>query len=217
MKKYIFISLFILVGAVPYFGAVDKVHTQTLYLSLLSFCAIIDIVSTYKKESFKRFQSLLSNIPILLFLLFFAWSSFTSIYAINFGESIKQLNEILILILSLVILTHYISLIKVKDRNKLLLFSIVGLCLIELVSVLTPYFRYIITFGFPETRSLLYRGISGNVNVMAYSLLFKLPFLYYFSIRFKKSSWFFGVIVTLILFTVSTILETRSAVLTAIF
>lgn len=150
-------------------------------------------------------------------MLFFAWSSFTSIYAINFGESIKQLNEILVLILSLVILTHYISLIKVKDRNKLLLFSIVGLCLIELVSVLTPYFRYIITFGFPETRSMLYRGISGNVNVMAYSLLFKLPFLYYFSVKFKKSSWFFGVIVTLILFTVSTILETRSAVLTAIF
>ena len=217
MKKYIFISLFILVGAVPYFGSVDKVHTQTFYLSVLSFFSILDIVSTYKKDTLKRIQSLLSNIPILLLVLFFAWSSFTSIYAINFGESIKQLNEILVLILSLVILTHYISLIKVKDRNKLLLFSIVGLCLIELVSVLTPYFRYIITFGFPETRSLLYRGISGNVNVMAYSLLFKLPFLYYFSVRFKKSSWFFGVIVTLILFSVSTILETRSAVLTAIF
>ena len=140
MKKYIFVALYILIGIVPYFGAVDKVHTQTLYLSILSFFALLDIVSTYKKDTLKRIQSLLSNIPILLFVLFFAWSSFTSIYAINFGESIKQLNEIFVLILSLVILTHYISLIKVKNRNKLLLFSIVGLCLIELVSVLYPYF-----------------------------------------------------------------------------
>ena len=59
--------------------------------------------------------------------------------------------------------------------------------------------------------------ISGNVNVMAYSLLFKLPFLYYFSERFKKLSWLFIVIATLIIFTISSILETRSAVLTAIF
>ena len=215
MKKYIFISLFILVGTIPYFGSVDKVHTQTLYLSFLNFIALIDVVFTYKKESFKRLKSILSNIPILFLVFFFLWSSFTSIYAINFGESLKQLNEIFVLLTSLVILTHYVSLIK--DLNKFLLFSIVGLCVIELVSVLTPYLRYIITFGFPETRSLLYRGISGNVNVMAYSLLFKLPFLYYFSERFKKISWFFIVIAALIMFTISSILETRSAVLTAIF
>lgn len=215
MKKYIFVALYVLIGIVPYFGAVDKVHTQTLYLSILSFFALLDIVSTYKKDTLKRIQSLLSNIPILFLVLFFLWSSLTSIYAINFGESIKQLNEIFVLLISLVILTHYVSLIK--DLNKFLLFSIVGLCVIELVSVLIPYFDHIRTFGFPETRALAYRGISGNVNVMAYSLLFKLPFLYYFSERFKKLSWLFIVIATLIIFTISSILETRSAVLTAIF
>ena len=166
MKKYFFIALYLLIGIVPYFGTVDKVHTQTLYLSILSFCAITDIILTHKKGSFGLFRSLLSKTPILLFVLFLLWSSFTSIFAINFGESIKQLNEIFVLVLSLIILTHYISL--VKDLQKLLFFSILGLCLIELTSILTPYVRSIIVQGFPDTRGMSYRGISGNINVIAY-------------------------------------------------
>ena len=215
MKKYIFVALYVLIGIVPYFGTVDKVHSQTLYLSILSFFAVTDIVFTYGKASLGLFRSLLSKAPILLFLLFFLWSLFTSFFAINFGESIKQLNEIFVLILSLVILTHYIS--QVKDLQKLLLFSIVGLCLIELVSILIPYFRSIIIQGFPDTRGQIYRGISGNINVIAYSLLLKVPFLYYFSQKYKKGFWFFIVIVTAIFFVISSILETRSAILTILF
>jgi O-antigen ligase len=215
VKKYIFIALYVLIGIVPYFGTVDKVHSQTLYLSILSFFAVSDIVFTYRKGSLGLFRSLLSKTPILLFLLFFLWSSFTSFFAINFGESIKQLNEIFVLILSLVILTHYISLIK--DLQKLILFSILGLCLIELTSIFLPYFRSIAIQGFPDTRGQIYRGITGNINVIAYSLLFKVPFLYYFSQKYKKGFWFFILITTSIFFVISSILETRSAILAILF
>tara|TARA_Y100000385_G_C13099686_1_gene643692 strand:+ start:38 stop:2338 length:2301 start_codon:yes stop_codon:yes gene_type:complete len=215
VKNYIFVALYILIGTIPYFGTVDKVHSQTLYLSILSFSALTDIILTHKKDSVGLFRSILSKTPILLLVLFFLWSAFTSIFAINFGESIKQLNEIFVLILSLVILTHYIS--QVKDFQKLLLFSIVGLCLIELVSILTPYFRSIIIQGFPDNRGNIYRGISGNINVIAYSLLLKVPFLYYFSEKYKRGFGFFLVIVTVILFAISSILETRSAILTILF
>ena len=83
---------------------------------------------------------------------------------------------------------------------------------IELASVYYPYLQDILEQGKPTERALAYRGISGSINIIAYTLLMKLPFIYYFAYMNKRKFIYFLYSI-LISFAVIGILETRSAIL----
>ena len=70
--------------------------------------------------------------------------------------------------------------------------------------------------GSPQFQSLDYRGISGNVNVMSYSLLFKLPFLVYYLFKENNYKYYIYILIILISYAITTILQTRSAILSLI-
>ena len=133
---------------------------------------------------------------------------------INISESFKILTELFNQLVALIILIFLLS--KVQNIEKLLIYIIPILCLAELISVYIPYVSDIYADGIPQSRVLKYRGFAGNINIMAYFLLFKMPFLLYFIFR-KTNVYLNSFLIIGSLYSIFSILETRSAILTFIF
>ena len=114
----IIIFLYLLVGALPYFYAADKVDSQMLYLNILNLANLFLIVKNYKKRFLAELINSVSNVPVVFMGLFFLWSAISIIPANNKVESLISLSEILTLLISLVFLIfHFKSLSKQKAEN----------------------------------------------------------------------------------------------------
>lgn len=217
MKSRILIFLYLIVGVVPYMYAADKVDTQVLYLNILNIVNIILLIFNKKELISKKIRNSINNIPVICMSLFFAWSSISIYKSINKVESLISLSEIFSLLLALIFLIYHFTNIEKSKRDRLILTVIITLSSIEIISVFTPYFIDITRFGQPVPRSLDYRGISGSVNVMSYSMLLKLPFILYYSITKKFSRFYLIFITVLIIYAVVAIFQTRSALIALLF
>ena len=118
----------------------------------------------WKKESYKRIIS-----KWILFLV-----SKPLINSINLSESLATLGEIFSLLVSFVFLIYFIS--KISNIKRVFFYVIMSLLIFEVVSVIVPYLYEIINIGSPSQRGQIYRGYTGNINILAYLLLIKLPF-----------------------------------------
>tara|TARA_B100001057_G_scaffold361579_1_gene364034 strand:+ start:1655 stop:3925 length:2271 start_codon:yes stop_codon:yes gene_type:complete len=199
------------IGFVPYIGAADKVVSQVLYLNLVNLSAIIYVAFILKKNIFKELAESLKNIEFVFYFLFFIWSSITLINSINLSESVSILGDVFTYMVSFIFLIYFIS--KISNIKSVFFYIIMSLSIVEVVSVLYPYMSEIINIGSPNQRGQIYRGYTGNINVLAYILLIKLPFLVYFQIT-KQGNYrtnFF--LILLIVFIISAIFSTRSAII----
>lgn len=130
--------------------------------------------------------------------------------SLNIAESIRISAEIYNQIICLIFIIYFLT--KVKNINHFITYIVMLIASIELASVYYPYLQDILEQGKPTERSLAYRGISGSINIIAYTLLMKLPFIYYFAYMNKRKFIYFLYSI-LISFAVIGILETRSAIL----
>jgi O-antigen ligase/Tfp pilus assembly protein PilF len=216
MRYKIIVFLYLSIAIIPYFGAADKVDTQVLYLNILNIFNIIYLLKIHKNKFVSEIKSSLTNIPVILMGIFFVWSFITIIVAANKVESLISLSELFTIWVALVFLVYHFSKIDIQNRSKFILTVIISLSTIELISVYIPYLYDIIEYGRPRSRSLAYRGISGNLNIMAYSMLLKLPFLLYYSFINKFNKIYLFTLITLITYAIISIFQTRSAILTLI-
>ena len=206
-----FLVLYMSVGLVPYFSAADIVVPQILYLNLVNLSAIIYVAFILKKNIFKELSESLKNLGLVFYFLFFIWSSITLINSINLSESLSILTEIFTYLGSFVFLIYFIS--EISNIKRVFFYIILSLLIIEVSSVIVPYFSEIINVGAPNQRGQIYRGYTGNINVMAYILLIKLPFLVYFQITKQGNYKLNFFLISLIVFIISAIFATRSAIL----
>ena len=216
MKTKIIVFLYLIVGLVPYLGAADKVDTQNLYLSILNLVNTFLIISDNQKNIFSQLKKSQSNLPFIFMGLFFLWSIFTIIPAINKAELLIALSEMFTILMALFFLIYHFNKIDKKELIKFIGKIIIFLTSIELISVLSPYFIDIFLNDGPKFQSIEYRGITGNINIMSYSLLLKLPFLLYYFYKRKYSVYYLFILITLISFTILSVLETRSAIISLI-
>ena len=181
----IFIFLYAAIGIVPYFESIDKQYPQNLYLILLNI-SVIAYYSFRDKTFINEIKKIISKVPILLLIGFFIWSSFTSIFAINYLESLSTLPRLFNQLVCLIMLTFLFS--RVKDF-KLLLFWLVSVFLsLEVISVISVYIFDIIYLGKPGYRAIAYRGFSGNINIMAYVMLPQITLVFYYLFN-SKNLW----------------------------
>lgn len=213
-NNYLFLALYACIGLVPYLGAADKVVPQILYLNILNASAFIYIGLVQKKNIFKEFSTILNNWTFILYFLFFIWSSITVINSLNISESIYTLGEIFSLLVAFLFLIYFLS--KIKNLKKVFFYIIIGLLTIEIVSVIVPYINEISQDSLTQ-RDSVFRGYTGNINILAYILLIKFPFLVYFQIT-KQGYYKLNFLLTvLIVFIIFSIFATRSAMLTLFF
>jgi O-antigen ligase len=206
----IFLALYLIVGLVPYFGAADKVVPQNLYLNIVNLIAICYLVYQ-QKNPLKELSESMNNLPFILYFLFFIWSSVTIINSINIAESLATLGELFTLLVTFNFLIYFIR--RVKGLENFIFIAVTSLLTIEIITVLVPYFWEISQTGSPLQRGQIYRGYTGNINILAYVMLIKLPFIIYYQTINKGNKSFNFLLLLSTTFIITAIFATRSAIL----
>ena len=201
-----FVLLFVILF-VPIFGAVDKVATHFLALSILSF-----ILSAYlcffTKKTDDTIWLYLKREPILIAnLIFLIWGSLSFFYSKNIPEYIIVLSEYSLYFISIILLIVIASINKL-NVNYLILMPIAALFIEECLLIinfleLTSYK----IFNNYEVGKL--KGFSMNKNIASASLLIKIPVILY-ALSIKKKV-VFDVILSVILILGSGLIVLGSA------
>ena len=211
--KYFFkvlIVLYIIVGTVPNLESLDKVVTQWLYLNLVNSIGLFFLI--LKGYSLKEY--FFNKTSVLFFCLFF-WSITTVFFAINPIESIVVLSQLFAIIVAFVIIMVCVT--ETNDAFKFIANALSIFLIIELIRIYLP-FKDDIDPGLLFSRSNLFLGFAANVNITAFSVLYKVPFLLYSLSQIKKLKIIFYplafLIFSLIFFSVGTLNATRGAIIT---
>ena len=166
-----------------------------------------------KKLSFKRF--FLQQIIRFVFQFFYL-VNYISFFAINKVESVVVLSQIFAIVIAFIILTICISKI---DRSFNFISNVISVYLIiELGYIYLPFTKDLDALSNIFSRSYLFLGFAANVNITAFSILYKIPFFIYSVIQLKKFK--IGLIIPsfiiflLIIFASGTLNSTRGAILT---
>ena len=170
------IILFLIVGFVPYFNAIDKIAPQYLYLSIVNSIAAIYILFTSKKVVCKYASYVIASLFGLVI-----WSFISITHAINQAEVLIETSRVIIFLFA------FVNLYVLLNRNHSLLKYIPYLVsFIALIEVSLVYERFIERFTYGSySRDMGLRAFSGNINITAFSILLKLPFLLYTISRLK--------------------------------
>ena len=191
--------------------ALDKVVTQWFYLNLLNTAALVFLlIKNYPIKSF--FYNRLS----VLFFSYFVWSLISFFFAINKMESVVVLSQIFAIVIAFTIITICISKI---DRSFNFISNVISAYLIiELGYIYLPFTKDLDALSNIFSRSYLFLGFAANVNITAFSILYKIPFFIYSVMQLKKLK--IGLIIPsfiiflLIIFASGTLNSTRGAILT---
>ena len=179
----VYLTLFSLTGLVSNYGALDRIASQWLYLSLINTLGLIyflyecDIKTTLKK--FFRFK------PFFLLVAFVLWGFISIFYALNGVEVIVKFIRWAHLPLSLLILT-VIYLNYDFDFVKIISLLMCFVLLFELYFSLKPYYQIIQLTEYNFSFADLIKGATGNKNITAASVLIKTPFIFYILDRTKN-------------------------------
>jgi O-antigen ligase len=197
---------------VPNIEAIDKVATQWLYFNSLN--TIVLLILLYLKIDLKKY---FLNKSSLIFISLFVWSILSLFVSINKVESLVVLTQLFSLTISFIILLICFS----KIENSFRYFSaIVSIYLIaELIRIYLPFTNSNFDLSLIFKRSSYFLGFAANVNITAFSILYKVPFFIYTIFNLKRIKTVAIIIISLVVFSLiffasGTLNSTRGAILT---
>ena len=213
--KYLFkiiLVLYLFVGIVPNMEAIDKVVTQWLYLNVLN-TIVLATLFTLKIDIKKYFL----NKSSLLFTLLFLWSLLSIFFTINKVESLVVLSQLFALTISFIILLICYS--KIENAFKYFSTIITFYLIIELIRIYLPFSNSDFDLSLIFKRSSYFLGFAANVNITAFSILYKIPFFIYTIFNLKKIKtagliFLCLIVFSLVFFASGTLNSTRGAILT---
>ena len=195
-----FLILLSAVQFVPAFGAIDKWGPHFFYLSivgLLSTGYLLFFSTTVKKVQIPK------NFIVFSFLGLVLLSLLSVIWAFNPTEAlISFFKYAIILVCLLNLLLHFTKLgLGFEQLAKVFVFLVATDALVILISFLSIY-----DFNAPPGRTNALMGLSSNLNITGFSLLFRLPFVVYFIFKGKNTALRFlsAVLFALVLFFIFT-------------
>ena len=201
-----------IVGTVPNIESIDKVATQWLYLNFLN--TIVLLILLYLKIDLKKY---FLNKSSLIFISLFVWSILSLFVSINKVESLVVLTQLFSLTISFIILLICFS----KTENSFRYFSaIVSIYLIaELIRIYLPFTNSNFDLSLIFKGSYYFLGFAANVNITAFSILYKVPFFIYTIFNLKRIKTVAIIIISLVVFSLiffasGTLNSTRGAILT---
>ncbi|MDC1056599.1 hypothetical protein OAQ07_03500 [Flavobacteriaceae bacterium] len=174
MKKEI-LNYILIVGisitmVVPNFRSLDQMIPEFIYYGIITALSLGYI--TFFGLGSKHTRSLAKSPLTISILMFFSISVLSLFFAVNKYESMIGLSKYLIIITSVYALSILMK--NIKPTSFFIL--IISLLFIETTKVLYEFYK-LYDFQAPKVRHPYYAGFAANVNVTAFSILFKLPFL----------------------------------------
>lgn len=218
MKNFIYtctLGLVILtVVLMPGFGAIDVIGFQWFYLAIANFIVVFANLLFLRNKAEEIYFRLLSKSKMLHFFCFFLLFALISFFSSkNIPSSIIGFSEIIILFISTFNFLFFFVLLNDSNQGYRLLFSLIIVIISgELLISYREIFSDLFTDGILNTGSVRYSGYTGNVNILSYSILVKIPLLFY-AISNLKGKLLKSIIAFFYLLSVGLIfsLETRSA------
>ena len=174
--EIIYLALFIPIGLIPEYGALDRIATQWFYLSVLNICGLIYIF--YDKKNKLNLKESLKYKPLIFLFGFVVWGLISLTYSLNQTEVIVKFVRWVQLPISLFILTNIF-----KKNYSIYIKSIAIITsitlLIELYFTYSTFFQLTQFTAYDFQYAYLLRGATGNKNINSASLMIKIPFLIY--------------------------------------
>lgn len=214
--KYALIFLYLLVGFVPYFGTIDTIGSQWFYLSILNIISISYLV--YLKSNFFNFLLKISRVKFVLFyLLFISFCVISLIFSNNISLSVVDISRVFTTFFVFVIIAFLLS--EIKFYYLSVLISIV--LFFEIVYSYFPLIEFLKSYNFFEidfnTIPNSLRGVTGNKNVLASNIAFKLPFVFYVISKSKLLYKFLGFLLVFITFITLILVSSRASFISLSF
>ena len=186
----VIITLFLLVYFIPeLFKSVDRIGPQWTVLGILNL--FVSIYFFYKYDDYIKpfIENIKIEVRYLICYSLFLLISFSSIiYVQNFPEFVITFSQYFTIFTTFILLLICFS--KVKDKINFFLNLNISLATLEVLYILT---LFILFFNFDEgiTRNRFYGGAAANVNIAAFSLAFKSPFVLYKLFRTNNLKFLF--------------------------
>ena len=180
----VILILYLSIGFVPNWEAVDKIAPQWLVMALLNFCSLLLFFFNRNSLSKRITSSLVSGIS-LTYICFILWASLSYFYAINPTEVLvnitRQFNVLFMF------LTMGILLFSLKNKLNLIPWIVTVILGIEVYAVLNDALEMLNTTGYISPGEL--KGVTANRNITAFSIAIKIPFVLFLIYRTKKLSY----------------------------
>lgn len=188
MKNYLILLLYLFIGFVPYFGTVDTIGSQWLYLSVINIVILLYFI--YSTDFISYVKSLFTFVPFIIYLVFIIFSFLSLFFTKNLSLSLVDFSRLLTTTLSVLIISFLFISNKSFSLYKLSIIISVVL-LFEIIYSYFPLFQFLSSNSFFDIdfnsipNSL--KGVTGNKNVNASNIVFKIPFLIYLLYKTKST------------------------------
>ncbi len=192
ITSWIIFLLYLLIGFVPNWQAVDKIAPQWLTMNLINIISVIFLIYN-RKNLFLPFRALFNSKITVLYSIFIIWAAISFFYSLNKTEQLVNISRqfnVYVMFLSMFILLH-----KHKLNFKVFSWIFTIILGIEIYYVLIQAQEMISTRGFIIPGEL--KGVTANRNITAFSLAIKIPFLYYLLTIHKKRIYQIGLSILL--------------------
>ena len=212
----IFVALYLSTCLVPILGSADMAMTQILFLQVTNIFSIIGLIY---KEGFKPFVNNISQIlkvpQLIFFSLFILWALLSTIKSVNLSESFRVISDLLTYLIALTMLISHLS--KIQSKKTYVINFLLFILFLEVAAIILLFLLDISAGSFDfGSRISKYKGLTGNINIAAFSIAIKLPLLFYKIIKIKKWNWSFYILFFFSCFTIVYLHKTRAAILTII-
>jgi O-antigen ligase/tetratricopeptide (TPR) repeat protein len=175
--------LYLCIGFIPNWQAVDKIAPQWLVMSILNMLSLLYFFS--KKTSLAAtFTINLKSRLTLTYIGFILWAFGSLAYAINPTEVLVNLSRQLNVFL--MFFSMGILLYSLKNKVRFVSWVITLILGVELYAVFNDAFEMINTTGTINSGAL--KGITANRNITAFSIAIKIHFVL-FLIYLEKKTW----------------------------
>ena len=191
VSSWIILLLYLSIGFVPNWQAVDKIAPQWLMMNCINLFSVSFILYNRKIFLIKSKYFLIQKQQ--LYILFLCMGGYFFFYSINKTEQIVNISRqfnVYVMFVSMFILLN-----KHKFNFKHFSWIFIIILGIEIYYVLIQAQEMILTKGFIVAGEL--KGVTANRNITAFSLAIKIPFLYYLLTTIKKTIYKIGLSILL--------------------
>ena len=196
----IFICLLFFVGFLPQFGAIDRMAFQWFFLAIINFISFSYVY--FLRPKLISSTGIFRSEVIILFSILQLLGIISFFFSINIVESLIEISKSFILFSSLL---NFFLLLKMYTPTYNAFFRLIfAFIIIELI------FFY---FNFYISSSL--KGMTANVNILAFSVLFKVPFILYCIYNKQKAIFCYPLLILSI--SIILIIASRGALLGLFF
>jgi len=175
--------------------AYDRLYPQILFISLINFLCLLFII--HNRHVRDLINKSFSNKLILAYFVFLIFCIISFVSSINIAESIIVLSSLITFFTAFVII-YFLSLQIDKNFINFCLILFVLSSFIESLSVILSAIDVKFIQNINVERTLDIRGFAANINISAFSIVYKLPFLMYLFYKFDSKSLRFLSLVFLI-------------------